>query len=273
MAHVENLWVYPIKGFDRMPVDEISINAAGTFTHDREYALLDPDENDVIEDRFDSVGKTFNGKEIDNTHEVSTAFDPAANELTVEVSEADERRRFDLDTEREAASEWFTEFIGESVDLRRREPPSFVDRPQLGPSVISTGTLEEVASWFDPITVEGARRRLRPNIEIGGVEPFWEDRILGEDAPCIEIDGIQFVGAEACARCVVPSRDPESGETIEDFERQFAEYREATLPEWADRDAFEHFFTVMVITDVPESEYGSRLAARDDISVVEPAQT
>jgi len=269
MAHIENLWVYPIKGLDAMAVDSISINDAGTFEGDREYAMLDPEEDSVIEDRFDSVGKTFNGKEIDNTHEVTSAFDPETSVLTLTTDETGETYRFDLTSELRQASEWFSDFVGEPVELRHREPPSFIDRPKLGPSVISTATLETIASWFDGMTPEGARLRLRPNIEVGGVPAFWEDRFLGEDPSGFDVGDVRFEGAEACARCVVPSRDPETGEPIEDFQARFAERREATLPEWADREAFEHFFTVMLITKVPESSYGESVSIGDKIGVAD----
>lgn len=269
MVHIENLWVYPIKGLDGMEVNSIKINEAGTFHHDREYAMLDPKEDSVIEDRFDSVGKTFNGKEIDHTHEVTSSFDPETDELTLRMLESGETYTLDLTSERDEASEWFSDFVGEPVELRRKEPPSFIDRPKLGPSVISTGTLEEIASWFDEMTVEGARIRLRPNIEVGGVPAFWEDRFLGDDPSGFEINGTRFEGAEACARCVVPSRDPDTGEPINNFQQRFAEYREETLPEWAPREEFEHFFTVMLITSVPESSRGNTVAVGNEVTVSE----
>lgn len=272
MAHIENLWVYPVKGLDRMEVDSITISESGTFEGDRQYAMLDPDENKVIEDRFDSVGKTFNGKEIDHTHEVKSEFDPDTDRLTLRMRESGETYSFDLTAEREEASEWFSDFVGEPVKLRYREPPSFIDRPKLGPSVISTKTLEELASWFDEMTVEGARIRLRPNIEIGGVPAFWEDRFLGDDPSGFEINGIRFEGAEACARCVVPSRDPDTGKPINDFEQRFAKYREETLPEWAPKEAFEHFFTIMLITDIPEADYGGTISVGDEIRVSDELQ-
>jgi uncharacterized protein YcbX len=267
MAHIENLWVYPVKGLDRMAVDSSRITEAGTFYRDREYAMLDPAENSVVEDRFDAVGKTFNGKEIDHTHEVVSSFDPETDELTLRMRESGEMYRFDLTSERDAASEWFSDFVGEPVELRRKEPPSFIDRPKLGPSVVSTGTLEEIASWFDDMTVEGVRIRLRPNIEVGDVPAFWEDRFLGEDPSGFEVDGTRFEGAEACARCVVPSRDPDTGEPIDDFQQRFAEYREETFPEWAPREEFEHFFTVMLITSVPEFSRGETVAVGDEVTV------
>jgi len=267
MAHIENLWVYPVKGLDRMEVKSIEINEAGTFHRDREYAMLNPEEDSVIEDRFDSVGKTFNGKEIDHTHEVTSSFDPETDELTLRMRETGTTHTFDLTSERGGASEWFSDFVGEPVELRQKEPPSFIDRPKLGPSVISTGTLEEVASWFDDMTVEGARIRLRPNIEIGGVPAFWEDRFLGEDPGGFEVGQTRFEGAEACARCVVPSRDPDTGHPTEDFEQRFAERREKSLPEWAPEEEFEHFFTVMLITRVPESSRGDAVRVGDEVSV------
>lgn len=265
MAHIENLWVYPVKGLDAMEVEEISISEGGTFQGDREYALLDPDEDNIIEDRFDSVGKTFNGKEIDHTHEITSEFDPQSHLLTLTRRETGEQFQFDLTIERDDASEWFSEFVGEPVELRHKSPPSFIDRPKLGPSVISTGTLEEVSSWFDEMTVEGARIRLRPNIEISGVPPFWEDRFLGDNPSGFKVNGTYFEGAEACARCVVPSRDPETGEPIKQFQEKFARRREETLPEWADRSAFEHFFTVMLITKIHEENYGNTIKVGDTV--------
>lgn len=267
MATVENLWVYPVKGLDRMAVDSIRMTEAGTFDGDREYALFDPGEDSRIEDRRDSVGKTFNGKEIDHLHELTTSFDPETHVLTLTTEETGETETFDLPSDRVAASKWFSTFVGADVELRCREPPGFVDRPNLGPSVISTGTLEEVTSWFEEMTVEGARFRLRPNIEIGGVPPFWEDRFLDEDSTGFEIAGTRFEGAEACARCVVPSRDPNTGEPIEAFGERFAERREATLPDWASRAAFEHFFTVMLITRVPDPGSGEPITTGDRVRV------
>ncbi|MFC7173593.1 MOSC domain-containing protein [Haloplanus litoreus] len=113
----------------------------------------------------------------------------------------------------------------------------------------------------------GARRRLRPNVEIGGVPAFWEDRFLGSTPSGFEVGGIRFEGAEACARCVVPSRDPETGEPIADFQERFARRREETLPDWAPRREFEHFFTVMLITRIPDGHAGETLAVGDEVRV------
>jgi len=287
MAHVERLRLYPVKGLDGIEVSSTRITAAGTLAGDREFAMCDP-EADAIETGADMQTLAYNGKQTDRIHDVRTGFDPETNALTVDPKGGDERRSFDLSTAagRAEASEWFGEFVGDPVEFRRHEPPAFVDRPDAGPSVISTATLEEVASWFDGMTVKGARRRLRANVEVGGVPAFWEDRFVGErrspdsrtpsgnagdDAPAFVVgegdDAVRFEGVEPCSRCVVPSRDPETGDPLAEFRERFVERREATFPEWADRDAFPHLYTVMLISQVPGASRERSIAVGDAVEV------
>lgn len=263
MAHVENIRVYPIKGLDPMDVESTRLTDAGTLEWDRSYAMVDPGAEEPV----DPVADTYNGKEIDTFHELDAMFDPTTERLTLSVTKTEIVRRFDLPTERTDAGVWLGEFFGKSLELRRAEPPGFVDRPNLGPSVISTGTLEEIASWFEAVSVEGARRRLRPNIEIGGVPPFWEDRFLGDDPSGFEIGGVRFEGAKACVRCVVPTRDPETGEPTESFRQRFVDRREATLPGWVDESTLENLYSAMLITRVPKFDGSARIRVGEEVVV------
>jgi uncharacterized protein YcbX len=274
MAHIERLRLYPVKGLDGIDVDAARITDAGTLAGDREFAMCDP-ESDAIETGSDMQTLAYNGKQTDRIHDVRTGFDPDTSILTVEPKAGGDRQRFDLSTDagRAEASAWFGDFVGDPVDVRRHEPPAFVDRPDAGPSVISTATLEEVASWFEGMTVESARRRLRANVEIGDVPAFWEDRFVGTDAPAFVVgegdDAVRFEGAEPCARCVVPSRDPETGDPLPEFRERFIQRREATFPEWADRDAFDHLYTVMLISRVPGASRRRTVEVGDAVTVRE----
>jgi len=78
---------------------------------------------------------------------------------------------------------------------------------------------------------------------------------------------VRFEGAEPCARCVVPSRDPETGDPLPEFQERFVERREATFPEWADPDAFPHFYTVMLISRVPGASRERSIAVGDGVTV------
>lgn len=254
MAHVERLRVYPIKGFDGTDVRSATLLPGGTLEFDREFALYDRD------------GEVINGKRTPQVHDVRTSFDLEDRTVTVETN-AGERATFDLVHEQERTEAWFGEFFETSLEVYRDTTLGYVDRRSMGPSVISTETLRTVASWFDEITVEGARRRLRANVEISDVPPFWEDRFIGPDAPHFEIDGIRFEGVEPCGRCVVPERDPDTGDPIPAFRERFVEKRKETFPEWASEAAFDHYYALMIITDVLEGDRGSQIRIGSDVVV------
>jgi uncharacterized protein YcbX len=263
MARIAGLRRYPVKGLDGVDVESAALTAAGTVAGDREYAVCADD------DAADST--VYNGKRSDWVYDAGYRLDAETDTLVVE----DGRRRFDLTTVagREAAGEWVGSVIGEDVALRRREPPGFVDRPAAGPSVVSTATLEAVASWFEGLSVESVRRRLRANVEVGGVPAFWEDRFVGDDAPSFVVgsggDAVRFEGVEPCARCVVPARDPDTGERYPGFRERFVERREATTPDWADRDAVPHGYTLMLISRIPEHGRGRQVAVGDRVRVTD----
>ncbi|MFB6301367.1 MAG: MOSC domain-containing protein [Haloferacaceae archaeon] len=254
MAHVARFTVYPVKGLDGVAVDEATVLPGGTLDGDREYAL------------FDANGEVMNGKRTARVHDLSTDYEPETGLLTVATD--GERRRFDLDAERERAAAWFSDFFGTDLRLERDGTLGHVDRRGAGPSVISTATVETVASWFDGVDPAGMRRRLRANVEVGGVSAFWEDRFVGSDAPAFIAGGVRFEGVEPCGRCVVPTRDPDTGDPTPEFRKRFVERRRATFPEWADADAFDHLYTLMLIADVPEADRGATLATGDEVRVV-----
>jgi uncharacterized protein YcbX len=257
MATLERIRLYPVKGLDSIEMTAATVLEGGTLAHDREFAL------------FDGDGAVLNGKRTARVHDLWTDYDPETSELTVETPEGDQSE-FRLGEESDRAEQWFSEFFDVDLTLERDRSLGYVDRREMGPSVISTATIETIASWFDDMTPESARRRLRANLEISGVPAFWEDRFVGEGAPVLEIGDVRLEGVTPCARCVVPERDPETGEAIDSFREQFVERREATFPEWADDDAFDHLYTTMVITRVPAADRGKRVEAGAPVKELHP---
>lgn len=256
MARIEGLRVYPVKGLDGIDVDSAAVLPGGTLADDRTYAL------------FDADGDVVNGKRTPLVHDLDTGFDRETREFAVRTRDG-ETARFDLDAEAERAAAWFSEFFGLDLTLERDDDLGYVDRREMGPSVVSTATLREVASWFDDFTVDSVRRRIRANVEIGGVPAFWEDRFVRPDAPAFVAGDVRFRGVTDCGRCVVPERDPDTGEATLDFRETFLERREATFPEWADRDAFDHLYSLMLIASVPADDRGHSLHVGDEVRVVD----
>jgi len=254
MARLETLRVYPVKGLDGVAVDEAEILDGGTLAHDREFAL------------FDAADEVINGKGTPRVHDLTAAYDPDTRTLTAETGT--ETVAFDLETDRGAAADWFGEFFDADLTLTRDTSLGYVDRRGMGPSVVSTATLRTVASWFDDLSVAGVRRRLRSNVEVSGVPAFWEDRFVGDAAPAFEVGGVRFEGVTPCGRCVVPQRDPDTGEPTPEFRERFVERRRETFPKWADESAFDHQYTVTILTSVPPAHRGETLRVGDSVSVI-----
>ncbi|MCG1003086.1 MULTISPECIES: MOSC domain-containing protein [Halobacterium] len=255
MPRIDRLRVYPVKGLDGTEVDAADVTEGGTLADDRTYAFFDDD------------GDVLNGKRTARVHDLDTDFDRDARELVVETRDG-ETERFHLDDDPGEAEAWFSEFFDEALALERDGELGYVDRREMGPSVVSTATLREVASWFDNLTVDSVRRRLRANVEVAGVPAFWEDRFVGADAPAFEAGGVRFEGITPCGRCVVPSRDPDTGEPTPDFRETFVQKREETFPEFADPEAFDHFYTLMLIADVPDANRGRTLHVGDEVRTI-----
>ncbi|NER85029.1 MAG: MOSC domain-containing protein, partial [Leptolyngbya sp. SIO1D8] len=126
------------------------------------------------------------------------------------------------------------------------------DSDSPGPTVISTATLQTVADWFG-ISLLDARRRFRTNLEIDGVPAFWEDLLFSEteDPVAFQMGAVTLQGINPCQRCVVPTRNPETGEATPTFQKQFMQQRSATLPANVARSRFNHFYRLAVNTRVP----------------------
>jgi hypothetical protein len=261
MPTVDALVTHPVKSLDPMPVETADL-VGGRLRYDREFALFDDDRELVNATREPAL------------HRVRSSYDPETRTLTVreEGEPPEEAVSFALDSERGEANAWFSDVLGYPVALVRDAGGGFVDRDYAkGPAVISTGTLETIGEWFDldPVNV---RRRFRANVVVDA-EPFWEDHLWAgdEEVVAFEIGGVEFEGVGCCARCVVPSRDPDTGAETEGFRRRFVRRREETLPAWSGGDWFDHSFRLMVNTRPPADSAvaGREIRVGDRITVGE----
>ena len=261
---VDRLTIYPIKSLDGRSVKSVSIVDNGGLAGDREFALFDGEDNYVNGKRervIHSIRVTYegDGPRIDAVELSTTGTGPqrfTAGKLATGG----------------AAVDWLGEQIGYPVSLKRDPDGGFPDDTYAsGPTIISTATIETVASWFDGIGGAEMRRRLRPNIELGGVPAFWEDHLFADRNHHVEfsIGEASFRGVNPCQRCVVPSRDPDTGVEYEGFQSTFVEKRAETMPEWSGDDWFDHQFRLMLNTMVPQSEWGKRIAVGDSVAVGE----
>lgn len=247
MATLSRIAVHPIKALNPAEPRRVAISEIGGLAHDRTYAIINRD------------GQYINGKRTDKIHRLRTDYDLAADTVTIQTAKSGPRQ-FHLEGDRDGLEAWLSDYFETEVSLRKAGGGGLTDgvvygeSSETGPTIISEATLEEVASWFDGIDPEEMRLRLRPNLVVTGVPPFWEDRLIDNGGETVRIGDVLLVGTKPIARCVVPTRNPWTGEIYDGFQRIFVESREQTLPDWAPEEKFDHFFKSMVGLHIPERE-------------------
>ena len=253
-ATIQKLTAYPIKSFDGVDVEQVTILPTGGIQHDRRFAFTD------------TTGNYFNGKNYTQVHRFETHFINTWHNIVLIDKHDDQREYFDLKTDQQPMLKWMQQIEPAIVDIEESAACGITDdRDALGPTIISTATLETVASWFGDITVDSIRRRLRCNIEINGVPAFWEDRILNGNK-ILRIGDVQFLGTTSSQRCVVPTRDPDSGEPTPDFSKTVRTLRKQTLPAWSDRSQFDHFFRLATNTVLATDCHGGTIKVGDQVT-------
>jgi uncharacterized protein len=254
MPQLARISIFPIKSLDGLTVSKAQILSSGALKGDREFAIID------------SAGKFVNGKRNAKVHFLRSTFDLDARTVTLWVQgqiDQPEPQIFDLDGDRHAMSDWFSNYFGQPVKFVQNLEMGFPDDTDSpGPTIISTATLTTVASWFPQLSYEQLQRRLRSNLEVDAELPFWEDRLFAstESFVMFRVGDVQMEGINPCQRCVVPTRDPETGEVSDRFQKIFIQKRQSTLPYWVERSRFNHFYRLAINTRIPTSEAGKVLA-------------
>ncbi|MEI9997930.1 MAG: MOSC N-terminal beta barrel domain-containing protein [Verrucomicrobiota bacterium] len=252
---LERILVYPIKSLDGVCVQEARVTPGGILEFDRVHAIVD------------AAGAYVNGKRTPQVQLLRTEFAPDFQEVAMGVRGEGTREHFSL-REPAALNRWLSDYFGFAVSLASEEKSGHPDdRGAPGPTITSEASLEEVGRWFPELSFESVRRRFRSNLELGGVEPFWEDRLFGKPGELrpFQIGDARFLGHNPCQRCVVPTRDPDSADPAGGFQKIFMARRRETLPPWSEKERFNHYYRFAINTSVPATEAGKMLRVGDPV--------
>ena len=236
--------IYPIKSLDGLDLTSAHLAAGAGLAHDRQFAIRDTE------------GKFVNGKRTPAVHPLEAHYDREIETVTLGRRGAGAGTTFHLTRDRASLGHWLSDFFALPVTLdedRTAGFPDDLDAP--GPTLISTATLAAVAAWFPGMTLDDARLRFRTNLEIDGVEAFWEDRLYATAGNPVHfgVGRAVIAGTNPCQRCVVPTRSPTDGDVWTGFQKTFAQQRKATLPDWAEPSRFNHYYRLAVNTQVLEA--------------------
>jgi uncharacterized protein YcbX len=258
MPYLSRITLFPVKSFDGVDVDRAQISTGGALVGDRTYAF------------FSNDGKFINGKRTPLIHRIRASYDLANRSITVQVPEQPQSSTFSLEDDRLGFEDWLSRYLSLPAQLAKNEKIGFPDDTKAsGPTVVSVGTIAAVSNWFQDLDPQEISRRFRTNLEISDVPPFWEEQLYGKPDQAIhfQIGNVTIQGINPCQRCIVPTRDSQTGAAYPQFQKLFNQKRQATLPPWTESSRFNHFYKLTVNTYISPQEAGKHLQVGDTVQM------
>lgn len=256
---LSRITIYPVKSLDGMSLQKAIVTEGGCLLHDREYSISDDKGNLII------------GKTNHLVHSLRSVVDFESETISLRQMHETTWRRFHLQKEKLAIQTYLSDYFGVKTLLLQNKTGRFLDIPDIsGVTVLSTSTLQEVSGWFNNMDLDEARKRFRATIEIENVPAFWEDNLFSKEGRGIEfkVGDVTMFGMSPRARCVVPTRNPETGDVIHAFPKSFARNRASTIPEWSTLKEYGHYYYLTVNCYIPATEIGKAIETGNEVKII-----
>ena len=265
---LSRITIYPVKALDGLDLREVEIGPEGALVGDRRFAM------------FDAAGKFVHGKRTPKVHLLRTTFSGDLSKISLRRPGDTSESTFALSPGNGELSVFLSAWFGFPVSLRENLAHGFpddLDAP--GPTVICESTIAAVADWFTPasaapeetgeghISPDNMAARLRANLLVSGSPAFAEDALVPKagSEKVFRIGAVDVAATGACARCIVPTRDPFTGEAQRGFQRRFMEQRKITLPAGTEVSRFDHYFRLSLNTRIHRPFRGKILRVGDPV--------
>ena len=256
-ATLGKIMIYPIKSLDGVYVNRAKISTGGALEFDRRWAIID------------EQGKIVNAKRTAKIQRLRSQFDLELGLVSLQSFGQNSMETFCLTRGSIDLVHWLSEFFGFRITIIENRTTGFPDDlAAYGPTLISLATLEMICTWFPELDINEVRRRFRTNLELTGVEAFWEDRLFSnpESVVNFQLGDVEFTGINPCQRCIVPTRNSQTGVIYSNFQKIFNQQRQQTFPTWVNPARFNHFYRLAVNTQIPLVDTGKFLNTGDILS-------
>lgn len=269
---------YPVKSCRGEALDSAVVEPQG-LAGDRRWMLVDADGAAVTArevNRLVLVDPEITGTGLRVTAPDAAPLDVATPDPSVQVPVAMWSSRFTAAPAGAEADAWFRSTLGVDVRLvhlddptRRRTSASFeggfgdpADRVSMAdgyPLLVATD--ESLAALNDVVLASAPTgrdplpmTRFRPNVVVRGFDAWAED-----DWRVVRIGEATFRAVKGCARCVLTTIDPDSGEREKEPIRSLARIRRFDGATW---------FGVNLVPDTP----GATIRVGDEVEVLEAVE-
>jgi len=256
---VSRIRIYPIKALDPVELQEAEVGVH-SLRYDREFAMLTHD------------GRFMNGKRSGRVNELKAVYDLPNYMATFSERISGPVHSFHLLDQKTEIEKYLSEFFGEPISLLQDKQGQLMDIPTASSvTIVSEASLQSLHKEFSDRTLEDVRLRFRATIELSGVDPYWEENLVGEPGVGMRIQfgEVEMIGVSPRARCNVPPRDPLTGLTDKTFVKRMMKSREATLPENSHLPEYGSLYHLTINTYIPETQKGKWLRVGDELKIIE----
>jgi len=260
MSYVASIHIYPVKSLDGIAVSQATILASGALEGDRSLAICN------------EAGEFVNTRPNSGVHFLRLSFDIKKRIAGLKIQDTEQEIFFHIDIERPEIESWLSNYFGFPVKLIENLLAGFPnDIAAPGPSIISTETIAEAASWFPRVCVNEMRHRLRANIEIGDVPAFWEDKLFPEadEIVSFQIGTVIFEGINTGNQTHAMSMGNYAAkEAYSSFQKVLTANQNQTIPNLVTRGDLNHLNRLIVNTRVPPQAAGKIVHLGDEVKII-----
>ncbi len=256
---VSRIRIYPIKALDPVELQEAEVGVH-SLRYDREFAMITQDQ------------RYMNSKRTGRVNELKATYDLANYKVYLTPRAGGEVESFHLLNDKRKLEMYLENIFGEPLSLVQSKQGQLMDIPTASSvTIVSEASLKSLHEEFSDRTLEDVRLRFRATIELTGVDPYWEENLVGEPGVGmrIQVGDVEMIGVSPRARCNVPPRDPLTGITDKTFVKRMMKSREATLPEKSHLPEYGNLYHLTINTYIPESQKGKWLRVGDELKILE----
>jgi len=259
---ISRIRIYPIKSLDFVELNEAEVGVH-SLRYDREFAMLTHD------------GHFMNGKRSGRVNELMASYDLADYKVTFSDRNGAHMNTFHLLNDTTDVEEYLTDFFGEPITLLQNKHGKLMDIPAASSvTILSEASLQSLHQEFSDRSLDDLRLRFRATIELSGVEPFWEENLVGTPGVGMRftIGDVDMVGISPRARCNVPPRDPFTGIADKTFVKRMIKSREKSLPDYSPISSYGGLYHLTINSYIPENQKGKWLKVGDELKIIEAIQ-
>lgn len=259
MSYVASIHIYPVKSLDGIAVSQATILASGALEGDRSLAICD------------EAGEFVNTKRNSGVNFLRLSFDIKNRIAGIKIKDTEQEIFFHVDRERLGIEFWFSNYFGFPVKLIENLLTGFPDDIAApGPSIISTATIAEVASWFPRVCVNEMRHRLRANIEIGDVPAFWEHKLFPEADEVVrfKIGTVIVEGINPAQPCMLCTRSYAAKGAYPNFQKVLTAKQNEILPDLVKRGGLNHLNQLIINTRVSPQAAEKIVHIGDEVKII-----